>query len=606
MPARAERLRRAGLAATVGAWLFLPSVLRPSAAGRSAGDVAVATLDEALGIAVQHHQSGRIDAAATIYRRILAVFPSEANALHLLGLASLGVDLRRGRILLVRAVRAAPVLAPAQSNLARQFLAVGRPGDAAAACRRAIAAQPDFAESYANHGAALSELGRNAAACAAYRRQLRLAPHAVAAWIGLGKAERVGGRDGAAIAAWRQALRLEPALADAHGNLGIVLKDTGQGANGVAHHRRAVALRPDDADFHLNHGVALRDLGRLDEADAAFGRALRLRPGHPGTLLNRAHGRLIRGDFAGGLPDYEARWRFGGNAPRRLPGRPWDGSPSAGRTILVTCEQGLGDTLMFCRYVPLIARMGGRVVLEVQAPLERLMRSLDGVERLVVKDRDPLPECDLHAPVASLPLLFRTTLETLPAEVPYLNPQAGDVARWRARIGAGDGLCVGLVWAGNPAFAADRFRSPRLDAVMPLLQVPGVRFFGLQAGDGLRDLDGRSMPANFTDLRAEVGDFLETAAATAAMDVVVTCCTAQAHLSGALGTPVWGMFNLAPDWRWFLEREDCPWYPSMRMFRQTRWGEWGPVMERMAAELRRLAASDRSGLLPFLKGRPII
>ncbi|WP_431857285.1 tetratricopeptide repeat protein [Azospirillum sp.] len=566
----------------------------------------MATLDEALRIGVQHHQGGRLDAAAAIYRRVLAVVPDDGNALHLLGLATLPGDLRRGRRLLVRAVRAAPVLAPAQSNLARQFMLAGCFADADAACRRAIAAAPDLGDAYGNFAAAQLGLDRADEACAAHRRQLRINPADTGGWIGLGNAERRAGRDAAAIAAWRQALRRDPGVAAPYGNLGIALKDIGQGDAGIACHRRALALHPENPDFHLNHGVALRDLARLEDAEAAFNRALRLRPGHAGTLVNRAHGRLVGGDFARGLPDYEARWRFVGAAPRRVAGEPWDGTPLDGRTILVHCEQGLGDTLLFCRYVPLIAKLGGRVVLEVQAPLERLMRSLDGVERLVVKDRDPLPACDRHAPIASLPWLFRSTLETLPAEVPYLRPQPDDVARWRARIGAGQGVCVGLVWAGNPAFAADRFRSPRLEAVLPLLQVPGVRFFGLQAGDGLRDLEGRAMPASFTSLAGEVGDFLETAAATAAMDVVVTCCTAQAHLSGALGTPVWGMFNLAPDWRWLLEREDCPWYPSMRMFRQTRWGDWTPVMRRIAMELRRLAAGDRSGLAPFLSRRPAI
>jgi hypothetical protein len=278
----------------------------------------------------------------------------------------------------------------------------------------------------------------------------------------------------------------------------------------------------------------------------------------------------------------------------QFPTPPWDGSPLDGRTILVHAEQGLGDTMQFLRYVPLVRRRGGRVILVCQPPLMRLLSRVPGIERLVAWG-EPLPEYDVQVPLMSLPGLFGTTLETVPAEVPYLDAEPALVEAWRHRLGSYAGFQVGIVWQGNPRFRFDRLRSIPLAQFAPLARVPGVHLLSLQKGPGRDQL--AALPGSFpvTDLGHQLdettGAFLDTAAVMKNLDLVITSDTVAAHLAGALGVPVWVALHDVPDWRWLLDREDSPWYPTMRLFRQTRPGQWEEVFERIAAALhRRLAA----------------
>lgn len=552
------------------------------------------TIDELLHAAVAHHRAGRAAEACALYRRVLALRPEDANALHLLGLAEGNGAGGEAAVLrlLGRAVAAAPLLAPAQANLARRRLAAGDAGGGLRAALRAVLAQPGEGEGWRLLGRALLAAGpdRAEAAAAAFRRLLRLRPGDADGRVEFGNALRTAGRDAGAAEAYRAALAADPAAAEAHANLGILLRDAGDGDAAVARHRRALALRPDDRRFLLNFGIALRDLGRPADALVPLDRAQRLAPDDAEIAFNRSHALLIMGDFERGLPAYEARLvRYG--APS-FPCPAWDGGPLDGRSILLHTEQGLGDTLQFVRYAPLVAARGGRVVLEAERPLLRLLATLPGVERLVAKGEEAPPPTDTHLALPSLPHAFRTTLATIPAAVPYLRADPELAAAWARRLGPrdADGLRVGLVWAGNPAFVADRFRSPRLAALGPLLAVPGVRFVALQKGDGRRDLEGAVLPPGFTDLGPALGDLADTAAVMANLDLVVSSCTAPAHLAGALGMPVWVLQPFAPDWRWLLERGDSPWYPTLRLYRQPSWGAWEPAVARLAADLARLAA----------------
>jgi hypothetical protein len=263
-----------------------------------------------------------------------------------------------------------------------------------------------------------------------------------------------------------------------------------------------------------------------------------------------------------------------------------DGSDLTGRRLLLWAEQGLGDTIQFVRYATQFARQGARLVLECAPQLERLMQSLSGIDSVVTRETSP-GEFDVHLPLLSVPRLFGTTTHSIPAAVPYLAPAAADRERWRAELGGGEGLRVGLVWAGSPTHADDRNRSIAPELLEPLLELPGVRWFSLQIGARA----DHAPRGPLTDLAPRLVDFAETAAVIANLDLVLSVDTAVAHLAGAVGAPVWTLLPYVPDWRWMLDRDDSPWYPTMRLFRQQHRGEWQPVIERVAAEL---ASSKRS------------
>ena len=326
-----------------------------------------------------------------------------------------------------------------------------------------------------------------------------------------------------------------------------MLTDVGELREAIAYHRRAVALAPDNLEVHRALALAL----------------------------------LAAGDFEEGWREYDWRQR------RRYPQPAWDGGPLAGRSILVYQEDGLGDTLQFARYVPLVAASGGRVILECAAPLARLLQRLAGVERVVVAG-DPLPAFDTHAALMSLPACVGTTRDTIPRAVPYLAADPRLVESWRARLGRADALSVGLVWRGNPCHPNDSNRSMRRADLAPLGRVPGVHLYGLQVGPAGASVDGNLGP--------QLNNFDDTAAVVSVLDLVITVDTSVAHLAGALGRPVWVLLSSPHDWRWHLEHETSPWYPSMRLYRQERPGDWGPVVERVAVELARLAAlHERTG-----------
>ncbi|AWK85498.1 glycosyltransferase family 9 protein [Azospirillum thermophilum] len=329
-----------------------------------------------------------------------------------------------------------------------------------------------------------------------------------------------------------------------------------------------------------------RDAHRLDEALRLHDRAVAAAPAAAEQRWNRGLTSLLAGRCREGWEDYESRWRTPGfpTKPRGFTQPLWSGGPIAGRTILLHEEQGRGDAIQFIRYAPLVAARGARVVVETGADLAALFGSVEGVSQVVVSG-DPLPPFDLHCPLLSLPRAFGHGLPDIPARVPYLQADPQRTARWADRLADADPggrpLRVGLVWAGNPGFAGDRERSPGLEVLRPLLAQPGCRFYGLQVGAGRLALLGEAMPASFTDLGAEIGDFADTAAVMAGLDLVISSCTAPAHLAGALGRPVWVMLSHTPDWRWLLDRSDSPWYPTARLFRQPAPGDWSPVVAAM-------------------------
>ncbi len=285
-------------------------------------------------------------------------------------------------------------------------------------------------------------------------------------------------------------------------------------------------------------------------------------------------------------------------SPRRVLAQPeWDGGPFPGRTLLLHAEQGLGDTLQFIRYAPLVRGLGGRVVVECQKPLAHLLGSVAGIDALV-PEGNPLPPFDLHTPLLSLPHLLGTTAATVPAAVPYLSPDPGAVEVWRHRVGRGEELKVGLVWAGSPGHENDRNRSIPLKRLRPLLDVPSMRFFALQVCERSRDIEALWLQGSIGDISPDLDDLADTAAALSVLDLLISVDTAPAHLAGALGRPVWLLLPFAPDWRWMMDREDSPWYPTMRLFRQPTQSDWLSAIHRIRNELAALVGGDRAKLVP--------
>ena len=499
---------------------------------------------------------------------------------------------------------AAPASAAAAANAKARFeaglehLRAGRLAQATAAFEEAVAIDPGYAQAHSNLGVVLKRQGKLKEAVAAYRRAIESAPDYATAHSNLGNALRELGELKGAAAACGRAVEIDPSYAQAYSNLGLVLREQAKYADAVAACRKAVELKPDYADAHNNLGYALLGQGKLAAAIAACREAAALRPGYVGAHWNEAFTLLLAGDFEAGWEKYEWRWRkdeFLAES-RRFPQGAWDGAALGGGTILLHAEQGIGDTLQFVRYAPLVAARAARVIVECQRGLERLMATVAGVGEVVVKG-DPLPEYSAHAPFLSLPRIFGTRLETVPAEVPYISvPADMEPPPFAPAYATQDGaLRVGIVWAGSPAHSNDRNRSCPLEPFARLRDIAGVTLFSLQVGPQAAALGALPPGPAIADLGKTFTDFAATAMAVSRLDLVVTVDTAMAHLVGAMGRPVWVLLPYAPDWRWLLDRDDSPWYPTMRLFRQPRPRDWDEVFARVSAELEGLAARRGEG-----------
>lgn len=390
---------------------------------------------------------------------------------------------------------------------------------------------------------------------------------------------------------YRWVIADQPANADAHNLLGSVALELERLPLALSAIARAIRISG-RAEYWSNLGLSYQASGLLNQAALAFSNAIALNPDHVNARWNMSLLLLLIGDYAAGWREYEWRWRRPATPRREFPQPRWDGRPLGGATILLHAEQGLGDTIQFLRFVPSVAARGGRVVLETQPELRSLVQGLEGAVSVHGRG-NPLPRFDVECPLMSLPLALGTAPDRIPDHVPYLRPDPALADRWRERLGSGGMRKVGLVWAGNPVFRGDRTRSPGLTALRPILDVPDVRFFALQLGAGRRDLPTVAGHPRLVDLGPEIQDFADTAAIMANLDLVVSSCTAPAHLAGALGVPLWVVLPFAADWRWMLERADSPWYPSARLFRQPAPGDWATPVAAIARALREEAPPTR-------------
>jgi hypothetical protein len=401
--------------------------------------------------------------------------------------------------------------------------------------------------------------------------------------------QRARGAFSEAEATLRQAISTDGQSAEAWHALALLRSAQGELAAAEASFRRALELQPTNVPALINLGSHKAGLERFEEAIPFYDRALALAPDHAVGHWNRAIALLTLGDYAAAWRDYDWRWlipELVQSAEVKVLDRRWRGEPVAGKTVLLRSEQGIGDTIQLARYAPLVARQGARVILAVQPMVVSLLAQLPGIER-VTSVADPLPVHDLQATLPDLPGLFGTSLATIPDPQGYLRPDPARAAHWRERLAAVRRPKIGLIWAGNPRHREDRFRSIALKKMEPLLARDDVAWFSLQVGARAADLAALAPSLRVTDLAAELTDFSETAAALAALDLLITVDTAPAHLAGALGRPTWLLIARQPDWRWMRGRADTPWYASLRLFRQEHQGDWTPVIARMIAALDR-------------------
>jgi tetratricopeptide (TPR) repeat protein len=544
-----------------------------------------------LGLALA--QQGKFDEAVAAFNDCLRLEPASVDSLHRLG----NVLRNNGRpadalVHLQEAVRLRPESAELHHSLGLTLADLGKSDDAIAAYREALRLNPKYPDALNNLGIVLQNLGRSDEAIDCYRRALRLRPHSSETYNNLGVALAARDRHEDAIMAYRSALQLLPESAAAHSNLGNAFRQIGLVEDALAALDRALQLNPQYSEGYNNKGVALVQAGEPAAAIPCYNRALELKPDYPDAYLNRALARLLLDDYEAGLEDYEWRWRRPGRGMANW-GRPlWDGGDPVGRTILLWGEQGLGDTIQYCRYAAMLASRGATPLLCVPEVLVRLLRTVPGVTK-VESSSDRLPPFAVHAPLMSLPRLFKMrTLDDAPALLPYLSADPAAAAACRERVRQGAETVVGVVWRGNPGYAGDKIRSVAPELVAPLARIHGVRLVSLMKETTEEEREAAGA--------ADVGgtawaDFAEAAAVFANLDLVISVDTAAAHLAGALGLPVWIALPSAPDMRWGLSREDSPWYPTARLFRQQCRAEWEPVFARLADELGVLL---RHGLRP--------
>jgi len=599
-------------------------------AGMTANGGQADTPDVLCDLARRMLSEGRLGEAELCCRQVLASDAGHADARHLMGRICVQSGQFTDAIAWLAGAIGKDPKAAYVSALGTALWRAGRLDEALKAFEKAIALQPDCAEHWTGLGAVLVDLKRAEDALLSFRHALRLDPRHVNAenWCGLVlyRAERFAealahfdrsvaldpnqadalhmralalqklGRLEEAAADGFTSRALDPANADTHNNLGTVLHQLGRYDEALTCFERAIALRPRFALALNNKGHLLADLLRCEQALEAYGQARAIAPDDPITVWNMAMLHMVMGDFEAGWAGREIRWKTGlGMADPNFAQPLWLGDrPIDGKTILLFADEGIGDSLQFARYVPMVAARGAKVILAVADPVRTLLARMPGIAACIPKSTVVLPAFDVHCSTSSLPLAFGTTLATIPATVPYLPaPLPARRQAWERRLGPHDRLRVGLVWSGNPGYHNDRNRSLPLSALADLLTVDAT-FVSLQKDP--RAADRQTLAGlDIVDLADGLADFEETAALACCLDLVITVDTSVAHLAGGLGLPVWVLLPYRPDYRWLLDRDDSPWYPTARLFRQSADRQWAGVVERVRYALDALTREWRRG-----------
>ena len=578
-------------------------------------------IDTLLLLARIAHESRRTAEAIELLRKVVALRPSIPEARSNLGtLLAMTGNFDEAISEFHSALSLRPGDPAFHNNLGNAFRGKGDDASAIEQYRRAIAVRPDYADAHNNLAGLLGAAGRHEQAIEGFRAVVHLRPTDADAAYNLAKALSTAGKVDQAVPVFRRSIELRPDFLDAisellialgnkgavqeatslarravalrpdlahtHNNLGWILQKQEQFEEAAAEYRRAIELRPQYAEARNNLGSVLFEAGRFHQAIEALQTALSFDPNHAAIASNIGIMLLTVGDFERGWPVYEARRRVIPVSLDNDTSKPrWDGPDLTGKTIVIQSEQGFGDSIQFARYIPMVAARGGRVILQCPPGLKRVFSTVAGAEQ-VLADHEPLPAFDVHTRLLSLPGIFHTDLHSIPANVPYLHPEPELVEQWRHRIAAEPpALKVGLSWAGNPTHPQDHHRSIPLASFAPLAQAPGVRFYSLQKVDSARQAQSPPPGMKLTDWTADLRDFADTAALAQNLDLVITVDSAVAHLVGALGLRVWVLVQHIPDWRWLLERSDSPWYPTMRLFRQSKRYDWATTIAQVAGEL---------------------
>jgi tetratricopeptide (TPR) repeat protein len=529
----------------------------------------------------------RYDEAIAAYDRALQIKPDDADA-HYSRATTLNKLERYEEAVesYDKALAIRPQYPEALYNRGNTFQELKRFDEALASYDRALAVKPDYTKALNNRGNALQALKRFDEALASYDKAIAFKPGYAEALNNRGNTFQELKRFDEALVSYDKALAVQPDNAEALNNRGNTFQELKQFGEALASYDKALVVQADNAEVLNSRSNTLMELKRFDEALASYDRALTLRPVYAEAHWNEALARLLIGDFERGWPKYEWRWKKDTfTSPRRnFPQPLWLGADAIdGKTILLHSEQGFGDTIQFCRYVPLVAARGARVILEVERPLHELMTDLAGAAEIISKG-DPPPDCDFQCPLLSLPLAFGTRLETIPSAIPYLYAPVQALKNWQARLGPKVRPRIGLVWSGSPTHKNDHNRSISLRSLIPLLNIEAT-FVSLQKdvrADDAAVVKERKDILHFGDA---LKDFSDTAALISQLDLVISVDTSVAHLAGALAKPVWVLLPFVPDWRWLLEREDSPWYPTARLFRQDETRAWDSVIMRVRESL---------------------
>lgn len=575
-----------------------------------------------LEIAAKHRREGRLDQARSLYEQILERHTDHPDALHNLGIMAYeaqqwdvarsylkraiaayprmpefyntyGVILAASGLIsqallaYTQAITLRPAYSDAHNNMSLALSAQGHHLKAVEHLRQAIKHCPDSAVTYYNLANTLHQLDSDHEAIEHFQKALQLNPNLVEAHVNLANLLRQKSRSAEAIACYKQALEVQPDQPNILHDLGNALKACGDYDEAISTFKRALSQNPQYAEALNSLGVAYKESGQFDRAMTCYDRAIALRSDYADAHWNRTLALLLKGDLAAGWSQYQAHYEALKPATVAVKDdRPlWDGTPLEGQRILVRYEQGLGDNIQFIRYLPLVKQAGGTVIYQAKPGLHALLEDFDGIDELVEATADHrVPVAyDLQISLMDLPRVFQTTLDSIPAEVPYLRPNPKHVAAWEGTF-AHPGTKVGVTWAGSPFHRNDSNRSCRIGEMTALLQAPGVHFYGLQTEPTGQDTQSCAQ-LSLDNLGYLLSDLADTAATMAHLDLVISVDTAVLHLAGALGKPAWGLLPYAPDWRWMLDRNDTPWYPTMRLFRQPKPNDWASVFDEVASAL---------------------
>jgi tetratricopeptide (TPR) repeat protein len=517
------------------------------------------TIDEAFKLATEHYEAENFQQAEQICREILEKQPNNAETLYFLGIIYIQLQ---------------------QSDSAIHYI------------QRSLQINSTNANTYLALGTAFQQKGLLDEAVSCYQKTINLDPSNADSFNLVGNIFKDKGRLDEATNCYQKALQLNPNSADIYNELGILFHLKKQYDRAIIYYKKAIQLNSKFALAYCNIAKALHQMGQIEEAIIYFKKTLMLEPNLSDAHLNMSLSFLLLGDFQQGWKEYEWRKKLTNIYNRDLPQPLWNGSDIAGLTILLHAEQGFGDTIQFIRYAPLVAQRGARVIVECMKELRALIRNVEGIDNIFTRG-EQLPIFDMHCPLPSLPLIFNTNIESIPANIPYIIANNILVERWREKFDNDKSkLKIGLTWLGNPNHVNDETRSCSPKIFLPFVGLSNITFYSLQKNMSTESIENLPKGIKLVDYTSEIKDFSDTAAIIENLDLVISVDTSVAHLAGALGKPVWTLIPFVPDWRWMLNRADNPWYPTMRLLRQPSSGDWESVIAKVKDELLKLMSNN--------------